>query len=298
MSTYELYPPPGGDPRAETLVIYHAHCGDGFTAAWAAWRALGDRAQYLAADHACPPIVNVAGRRVFVLDFAFLRETLQDMAAQAQELILLDHHRSAAEDLRGLPFAQVDESKCGALLAWEHFHPHLQVPVLVRHVNERDLGRWRLADSRAYLAWIESIPRTFRNWDRLAGMSEDEYRIVIKLGAQQLAQDSDRIHELARCATPLTLFSMPALAVRCPPNLVCEVGPLLAKRCGAIGLCWASLPGDRVKVSVRSVAGVDVSVLARRFGGGGHAHAAGFVIPARTLRTLLTQKAASILPAS
>jgi oligoribonuclease NrnB/cAMP/cGMP phosphodiesterase (DHH superfamily) len=293
MSTCELYPPPAeSDPRAETLVIYHAHCGDGFTAAWAAWRAFGNRAQYLPADHACRPIVNVRGRRVFVLDFAFPRDTLQEMAAQAEQLVLLDHHRSAAEDLRGLPFAHVDESKCGALLAWEHFHPHLPVPVLVRHVNERDLGRWRLLDSRAYLAWIEGIPRTFRNWDRLARMREDEYRIVIKLGAQQLAQDTHRIRELARSATPLMLFSMPALAVRCPPSLVCEVGPLLAKRCGAIGLCWAPLSGDRVQVSVRAVAGVDVSALARRFGGGGHAHAAGFVIPAGTFQTLLAQDAA------
>ena len=292
MSTCELYPPPESNPGADTLVIYHGRCGDGFTAAWAAWRALGNRAEYLPADHACPPVVDVRGRRVFVLDFAFRRATLQQMAAQAQALILLDHHRSAAQDLRGLPFAYVDESKCGALLAWEHFHPQRPAPMLVRHVNERDLGRWRLADSRPYLAWVEGIPRTFRNWDRLARMREEEYRIVIKLGARQLAEDSHRIDELVRSATPLTLLSLSALAVRCPPNLVCEVGPQLAKRCGGIGLCWMPLTADRVTVSVRSVAGVDVSAIARRFGGGGHAHAAGFVIPAEALRTLLAQEAA------
>jgi len=159
-------------------------------------------------------------------------------------------------------------------------------------VNERDLGRWRLEDSRAYLTWVEGIPRTFRNWDRLARMREEEYRIVIKLGAHQLAQDIHRVHELVRSATPLTLCSMPALAVCCPPNLVCEVGPLLAKSCGAIGLCWMPLAEDRVKVSVRSVAGVDVSAIARRFGGGGHPHAAGFVLPAKSLCSLLTQQAA------
>jgi len=293
MSTCEIYPlPTEGDPHSDTLVIYHGECGDGFTAAWAAWRALGNRAQYLPADHACRPITCVRGRRVYVLDFSFPRATLLDMAQQARELVLLDHHLTAAEELRDLPFVHIDQNKCGALLAWEYFHPHESPPLLLQHINERDLGRWRLTDSRAYLRWIDDIPRTFRNWDRLAQMGFGPYQIAIKLGAHRLAQESDRIEALARGAIPLRLLSLSTLAVRCPPSLVCEMGPLLARRSGAVGLCWTPLPGDRVRVSVRSVAGIDVSQVAKSFGGGGHAQAAGFVLQTSTFNTLLGRRAA------
>ena len=33
------------------LVIYHANCADGFGAAFAAWRKLGDEAEYVPMDH-------------------------------------------------------------------------------------------------------------------------------------------------------------------------------------------------------------------------------------------------------
>ena len=40
--------------RETTSVIYHASCPDGFGAAWAAHRVLGERAQYLPMNHGDP----------------------------------------------------------------------------------------------------------------------------------------------------------------------------------------------------------------------------------------------------
>ena len=33
---------------APIIVFYHAHCLDGYAAAWAAWKSLGDQAKYQA----------------------------------------------------------------------------------------------------------------------------------------------------------------------------------------------------------------------------------------------------------
>jgi len=81
------------------LVIYHADCPDGFGAAYSAWLALGDKADYLPAKHG-DPAPDVSGRQVYILDFAFSAELLGQMREQAESITLLDHHKTAQDQLR------------------------------------------------------------------------------------------------------------------------------------------------------------------------------------------------------
>lgn len=98
------------DPRATTLVIYHGpHCPDGFGAAFAAWKLLGDAATYVPAGHGkdAPRGLDVSGKHVAVLDYAFPAEETQRMIAEAASFICVDHHASAEAALAGVP----DENK-------------------------------------------------------------------------------------------------------------------------------------------------------------------------------------------
>ncbi len=280
MSAPNLYPDPPR-PRAQrpaTLIIYHAQCADGFTAAWAAWRIFGRNAEYLPADHARPPVADVRGRHVFVLDFSFRRDVLIEMARQAASLVLLDHHLTAARDLAGLSYAHVDQSKSGALLAWDYFFPDRSAPRLVEHINDRDLGVWRSPRSRPFLSWLERIPRTFHNWERIVAMNMEDYALAIEAGTRMQADAQRRAAAIATQGAAVRLFDIEGLAVECPQNLACEVGPLLARRCGTFSLCWTPLEDGRVRVSVQSLDSIDSAAIAQRFGGGGHAHKAGFVL--------------------
>ncbi|MGH7583550.1 MAG: DHH family phosphoesterase, partial [Gemmatimonadales bacterium] len=45
-----------------------------------------------------------------------------------------------------------------------------------------------------------------------------------------------------------------------------------------LAMLFREMSGHRIKVSLRSVGGIDVAALAHRFGGGGHARAAGVAI--------------------
>ena len=58
------------NPRDVDLVIYHKNCTDGFGSAYAAWRLLGNRAEYIACAHGeTPP--DVRGKKVAICDFSF-----------------------------------------------------------------------------------------------------------------------------------------------------------------------------------------------------------------------------------
>ena len=56
------------EPTSVDCVIYHADCSDGFGAAWAAWKRLGNRAEYHACKHGQPP-PDVKGKTVAIQGF-------------------------------------------------------------------------------------------------------------------------------------------------------------------------------------------------------------------------------------
>src|SRR5271169_5753810 len=82
------------------LVIYHADCIDGLTAAWVARRSLHDADLHPASHGSSPP--DMTGRDVYMLDFAYPRPVMEVIARQVQTLVLLDHHKTAATDSAGL----------------------------------------------------------------------------------------------------------------------------------------------------------------------------------------------------
>ena len=84
---------------------------------------------------------------VYVLDFSYPRNTVIELWKN-HSLTLLDHHKTAQESLTGLPGCLVDLSKSGAALSWQHFHPDQKMPDLLAYVQDRDLWKFELPNSR------------------------------------------------------------------------------------------------------------------------------------------------------
>ena len=126
-------------------VIYHAGCKDGFGAAWAVHRTLvsdRDVEYYPKAYGDSPPEVQL-GEPVYIFDFSFSREVMEDLQERTGGFVRLwDHHQSAMKELQDLPYCHFDMSKSGARLAWEVMHGG-PVPWLLQYVEDRDLWRWQ-----------------------------------------------------------------------------------------------------------------------------------------------------------
>lgn len=136
----------------KALCIYHRGCADGFGAAWAVWKALGDGVEFHPGVYGAPP-PDVTGRDVILVDFSYKRPVMEAMCQSAASITLLDHHKTAAEELDGLGdgpniaipvFVGIDMERSGAVLAWEHFHPGKAIPPLLQYVQDRDLWRFSL----------------------------------------------------------------------------------------------------------------------------------------------------------
>jgi len=270
------------------VCIYHAGCPDGFGAAWAAWRAWGDDAKYVARGH--EDLLRPADYEDALLVFADIAPpagSWRALGEQVAKLVVLDHHVSArdrfeadpslARDLAALGHTvHFDLEHSGAVLAWQHFHPEARLPELLAYVEDQDLWRWALPDTRVVNAAIGSYPRSFEAWERLAERPSAE---LAQEGAAIVRTHKLDVERALHAAHPLSVGRHRVEAVNAREQRA-WIGHDLATRarygtpCGVV----YRLTGGHVDVSIYSVGDFDVAKLAARFGGGGHRNAAGFSV--------------------
>ena len=263
--------------RADTThVLYHARCQDGFGGAWAAWRALGDRAEYVPVQHGDPPPALPGDARVVIVDFAYPRDVILALRERVAGLTILDHHKTAEEALRGIPDTVFDMHKSGAMLSWEYFHPGQEPPALVRYVQDRDLWRFELPHSREATAALGSFPQDFAVWNGL------ELERLIEEGRAILRFRDQTIASIVGFARMGVVGGHEVPVVNATAHWS-DVGEALLQRFPAapfVALYYDDSEGSR-RWSLRSRGDFDVAELAKRFGGGGHRAAAGFREPPR-----------------
>ncbi len=251
------------------VVLYHAECADGFGAAWAFWKRFPD-AQFTAVKHGCPPPAGLAGRRVVVVDFSYAREILERLASETDKLAVLDHHITAEKALNGLPYVHFDQTKSGAVLAWEHTHPS-PVPWLLQYIQDKDLWQWTLPGSREINAALASYPFEFEVWDGL------EKERLEQEGRALLRYEKELAGKLAAEAVFVSFNGETVPAVQ-SAVLTSQIGERLSDG-HPFCVIWHDRDGRRY-YSLRSREGkADVSAIATAHGGGGHKHAAGFSVP-------------------
>jgi oligoribonuclease NrnB/cAMP/cGMP phosphodiesterase (DHH superfamily) len=262
-----------------TYVLYHGNCYDGFGAAYAAWRSFGSDATYLPVVYGQPfPSEVPIGAIIYILDFSYPRDELIQQHGWSKNLVVLDHHTTAREALAGLSFATFDMDKSGARLAWDYFHPTRRIPWLLRYVEDRDLWRFILPDSREVASALRMYPMEFCVWDHMARNAQTfrpqlirEGRVVLTLTTMTVKMMCDK----ARW-DDVGGFNVPIVNATCHWS---EVGEELLSRypdAQFVGSYYDAADGRRTW-SLRSRPDFDVSTVAKILGGGGHPQAAGFV---------------------
>jgi oligoribonuclease NrnB/cAMP/cGMP phosphodiesterase (DHH superfamily) len=290
-----LIKPEKDDPNP--LVIYHGkNCPDGFASALAAWLFYQGKAEFLGLDHGVVKSVTdlpkLDGRAVYILDFSFSAEILQDIEQRAAKLVLLDHHKSAADKLTGFAcrcgVVFFDMQKSGARLAWEFFQPERELPDLVRFVEDRDIWAWQYPESAGFLAALDMEPFEFARWNEIAQFDDAQRSSYIERGCAMDEKFTRLATELAEGAQAISFNGVSGLMVNVPGVFHSLVGETLSKRSGTFALMWSVDKGGIIKVGLRSQRSFDCIPLAESMRGGGHAQACGFKMGVDRLPQLLS----------
>lgn len=287
------------DPRKDSmitrpLVIYHGNCADGFAAAWIFNKYYPSGCDFHPGVYQkAPP--SIAGReKVFFVDFSYKRQVVEQMMQENPfaHIKLIDHHKTALEDLSGLQAAgkiswYVDIERSGCMLAWDwlnqEFGLSVPKPQLLQYIQHRDL--WKhinfpdhplSAKTEAIQANVFSFPYDFETWSNLMNTDPDNLWIQ---GQSILRKHHKDIAELLPIVTRMMNIDGNRVPVaNLPYTLASDAAHKLSEEY-PFAACYFDTPEGRV-FSLRSAEeGADVSTVAKVFGGGGHRHAAGFRVP-------------------
>lgn len=263
----------------QTTIIYHADCLDGHASAWMAWRKFGDTAEYVPAFYG-QPAPDVTGKRVYIVDFSYDYETTLRLIESAEHVTVLDHHRTAEQDLGRISNSEkativFDMNRSGAGIARDHFHPGLEC-WLVDYTQDRDLWRFALPESKLVNAYIGTLPQTFEAYEQAHNTLTAQDAARLGVGAD--AYKNMFVEKLCKHARRVSFAGYDDIPIVNTPYVgVSEVvGALAETSLFAVG--WFQRGDGRVAVSLRSRGDFDVSEIAKRFGGGGHKSAAGYTV--------------------
>jgi len=229
---------------------------------------------------------------VYILDFSFSDVILRAIEARAAKLVMLDHHLSAAEKLTGFVcrcgVVHFDLKKSGARLAWEFFHPTQTVLDLVRFVEDRNIWVWQYPSSAGFLAALDMEAFDFARWQQIANFDAAQLAAYIERGQAMDEKFNNLADVIAEGARPISFNGIQGLMVNAPGVFHSQVGDLLCKKSGTYALLWTVDKSGIVKCGLRSKPGFNCIDLAATMGGGGHAQACGFKMPADRLPELLS----------
>jgi uncharacterized protein len=98
---------------------------------------------------------------VYLLDLTYPAHVLESWHRQGADVAVLDHHKTAMQDLSGLStfiFTNFDMDRSGAMLAWDYFF-HGDAPLIVQYVQDRDLWRKQMPDTDLINLGLASMTR-------------------------------------------------------------------------------------------------------------------------------------------
>jgi len=263
----------------KTAILYHGDCPDGFGGAYAAWKKFGDEAEYLPQKHGKPFEGDVSGKDVYMIDFCFPKEQMDAIAAQAGSFTVLDHHEGVESVATSYPNHVYDPNRSGASIAWAYFHPDTEIPELIRYIEDDDLFRFNLPETRAVLTYLTAHPLTFTYWESVAkALAGDISRKEVLAVASGYKEYFELLAELAVQEAKLIEFEGHevyfATAHPLKP-LKSLVGNMLVKKKGPFALVVSAHP-EGLGVSIRGDGTVNVADIAAKYGSSGHPNSAGF----------------------
>lgn len=293
----------------EYLCIYHGNCADGFTSAWVLRNALGEEnVTFFASTYGKePPDTLHMYECVYLVDFSYKRPMLLKMAEAATRIVIIDHHKTAQEDLVDLPSnveCHFDMEHSGAMLTWMYFNGLSKVqfnndpptfiskqfeaaPALIQRVEDRDLWKFKFSDTRDVAAKMFSHEYTFENWDMMAELYVDSPRttseevmknVFLAEGAAIERKHFKDIKELLTVSggNRTCILGHDVPIANLPYTMSSDAGHAMCVDEKFAACYMYDVNGIVFSLRSSSNREMDVSAIAKTFGGGGHKNAAGF----------------------
>lgn len=272
-----------GEEVRATLCLHH-NDADGRASGAIVRRALGQEVRLYEVNYgdSLPWQELLAAEHVLIVDFSLPKADMLQLAA-GRKLTWIDHHISALQEMQDVALhwpgiRSIDEAAC--VLTWRYFFPDQPLPRAVILIGDRDIWRMAETDTRPFNEGFyqeNTRPDNDSFWEALLSDDHELVNGLIERG---------QIFLEARMRTIRRYVKHYGFAVRfegCRTMAVNrngdgDLGEYIRNLGYDIAYCY--IDGEqngRLMTFVTLFSNsVDVSVIAQKFGGGGHRGAAGF----------------------
>lgn len=287
-----------------TALFYHSADADGWCSGAIAYRAL------IATEHVIPYPINYGEQlpdferpvdKVVITDFSFELETMEKLFRQyGDNLIWIDHHKSAIQEISKLGQLNgiQDEQFAAAELTWKYFNQD-QPPIAVKYISDYDIWKFQYGEttmqfqSGLLIERKELVDCAAQIWEVLLSQTECCDQLVART-----IENGKAITKLKTELAHLTLKGAKTIEWCGHTTIIANISPVgwltsfVAQVArdnsdlypGEVLIGWSTYQDAKQEqaktiFSLRALSNdVDVSLLAKNYGGGGHKGAAGFSI--------------------
>ena len=190
------------------MCYYHADCFDGIAAAWVCWKFFGGEVDLQPIQYGDPIAIDKS-RMTYILDFSLKVDVIRAM--DSHNLVILDHHKTAAEDfmfnttkedLAAFKGIYVfDMNRSGAMMAWDYFFTTQPAPNSIKWVQDRDLWLFEYPVTKLFSMILGAKPLTVENFELAHQMHVLDVTSLGKLLLEKQQHDVARISKEARVVT-------------------------------------------------------------------------------------------------
>lgn len=265
-------------------VLYHRNCNNGYGAAWAAYTKLGlNGVKYIDVNYNEDFPEMKPNSMVYLVDFSYKKDQLLKLAKNHEKVIVLDHHVTAQEELAGLLGTRNIEgvfnmNKSSSVITWEYFHPISEVPLLLKHIQDRDLWKFELENTKGVHEILCLIGyHSFDRWDEIASKLQENPKEIYQQGNSIVKKTNVTVDMICNFGHVINTPFGKCAIVNCTA-FWSEVGNELLKKFpeAEFSASYYKYKDIGWKWSLRSNGDFDVSGIAKTFNGGGHKNTAGF----------------------
>ena len=269
-------------------LCFHHNDPDGRASGAIVRYALGPDVQLYEIDHGDAPVPRellAQAEKIIVADFSFPVAEMVRLA-ESREFVWIDHHKSAIAEFAGISdnWAGIrDISEAACVLAWRYFFPERPTPRAIVLIGDRDIWRWAEADTGAFNESVYQQDHMAYNdafWKPLLDDDQGTVKRMIEEGAW--------LREIA-LQNVKRLVEARGFEVRFDTHRTLVLNEFGNGDLGQYGrdqgyevvYCYVDQLKNGVLTTTVTLfsATVDVSLIALRYGGGGHAGASGFSFP-------------------
>jgi oligoribonuclease NrnB/cAMP/cGMP phosphodiesterase (DHH superfamily) len=282
------------NPKEVEIVIYHYPCPDGLASAWVAkkYSYLNNvKYEYVGImTNSSPTFTSklteqMKGKTILFIDYAPTKGQYLIAKELAKEIYILDHHKTNEAEYKDKENTVFDMNKSGVGLAWDFFFPNQEMPVYLQMVQERDLWKFTIPNTREFTNGLYFS----------AGEDLDNYTLVmdsiyqnpstmqdyVKIGTAIENNKQEKIKKMVEYNknNVYTYNGFRCGIINCDYDLASDLGNamMLTNNFDFVVLWRYDHPKELYILSFRSTekSNFDVSELAKSLGGGGHFCAAG-----------------------